>query len=51
LQVVEQTLRIRSDHVIEAMLKQMGAVMTRVEAPFNPEPGAHSDHGANDHGG
>jgi len=51
LQVVEQTLRIRSDHVIEAMLKQMGAVMTPVEAPFNPEPGAHSDHGTNDHGG
>lgn len=51
LQVVEQALRIRSDHVIEAMLKQMGAVMTPVEAPFNPEPGAHSDHRTNDHGG
>ena len=51
LQVMEQKLRIRRDHVLEAMLHQMGAALTPVEAPFDPEPGAHSDHGADDHGG
>ena len=43
-------MRIRRDHVLETMLKQMGAVVTPVEAPFNPEPGAHFGHEAVDHG-
>jgi urease accessory protein len=50
LQVDGQKLRIRRDHVLEDMLRQMGAVLTPVEAPFDPEPGGHSDHG-HEHGG
>jgi urease accessory protein len=50
LQVREHKLRIRRDHVLEAMLHQMGAALTPVDAPFDPEPGAHRDHGADDHG-
>jgi urease accessory protein len=50
LQIMEQKLRIRRDHVLEAMLHQLGAVLTAIDAPFDPEPGAHPDHGADDHG-
>jgi urease accessory protein len=50
LQVVEDKLRIRRDHVLEGMLSQMGAVLTPVDAVFNPEPAAHAEHGPNDHG-
>jgi urease accessory protein len=46
LQVTEQKLRIRRDHVLEAMLRQMGAALTPVDAPFDPEVGAQSDQGA-----
>jgi urease accessory protein len=51
LQVTDQKLRIRRDHVLEAMLRQIGAVLTPVDAPFDPEAGARSDHGADHHGG
>ncbi|SHF53750.1 urease accessory protein [Kaistia soli DSM 19436] len=34
-------LRIRRDHVIEAMLEGLGAVVAPVEAAFNPEGGAY----------
>ena len=51
LQVTEQKLRIRRDHVLEAMLRQIGAVLTPVDAPFDPEAGARSDHGVDHHGG
>ena len=37
LQIVEDRLRIRRDHVLEAMLVQMGAMLTAVDAPFDPE--------------
>jgi urease accessory protein len=50
LQVVGDRLRIRRDHVLEDMLRGLGARLTPVEAPFDPEPGAyghpHHDHGA-----
>jgi len=51
LQVTDQKLRIRRDHVLEAMLRQIGAVLTPVDAPFDPEAGARSGHGADHHGG
>ena len=35
---------IRFDHVIERMLVGLGAVLTRVDAPFNPEGGAYGEH-------
>jgi urease accessory protein len=44
--------RIRRDHVLEEMLKGLGANVAAVEAPFDPEPAAphggghHHDHGS-----
>jgi urease accessory protein len=35
-------LRIRYDHVIEAMLSQLGARVVRVRAVFQPEGGAYA---------
>jgi len=65
-QIMAKALRIRRDHVIEAMVKGLGARVIEIEAPFDPEGGAyagdghahapdphdHCDHGAssNDHG-
>jgi urease accessory protein len=50
LQVVGDRLRIRRDHVLEDMLRGLGARLTPIEAPFDPEPGAyghpHHDHGS-----
>src|SRR5262245_35438953 len=49
LQVVGDRLRIRRDHVLEDMLRGLGAQLTPVEAPFDPEPGAYHRHrGADD---
>jgi len=44
VQVVGDKLRIRRDHVLEAMLRGLGAEITPVEAPFDPEPGAYAAH-------
>ena len=35
-------LRIRRDHVIEAMVKGLGARIIEIEAPFDPEGGAYA---------
>src|ERR1700732_3546311 len=40
-QIVPKGLRIRRDHVIEAMVKGLGARGTEIEAPFAPEGGAY----------
>jgi urease accessory protein len=50
MQVVGDRLRIRRDHVLEDMLRGLGARLICIQAPFNPEPGAyvhghHEDHG------
>ncbi len=37
LQVAGETLRIRRDHVLEDMLRGLGAELTPLEAPFEPE--------------
>src|SRR5215510_2793979 len=50
LQVVGERLRIRRDHVLEEMLRGLGARMTSIEAPFDPERGAYG-HGHADHHG
>lgn len=49
-------LRIRADHVIAEMARGLGATVTQIEAPFQPEGGAYGpgrvhghDHG-HDHG-
>jgi urease accessory protein len=63
-QIMTKALRIRRDHVIEAMVKGLGARVIEIEAPFDPEGGAyegsghghehdhgrhHHDHAADDH--
>ena len=46
MQVMGDRLRIRRDHVLEDMLRGLGARMSALEAPFDPEHGAygHADH-------
>jgi urease accessory protein len=44
MQIVGDTLRIRRDHVLEAMLRGLGARTTPIEAPFDPERGAYGQH-------
>jgi urease accessory protein len=41
VQIVGDKLRIRRDHVLEEMLAGLGAVVTPIEAPFEPERGAY----------
>ncbi len=52
-QIMPKGLRIRRDHVIEAMVKGLGARVIEIEAPFDPEGGAYAGgghgHGADDH--
>ncbi len=47
VQIVGDRLRMRRDHVLEEMLTGLGAAVTPIEAPFEPERGAYR-HG---HGG
>lgn len=53
LQIVGERLRIRRDHVLEDMLRGLGARLTPIEAPFDPEQGAyrhgHEHHHGHDH--
>jgi urease accessory protein len=63
-QILGKGLRIRRDHVIEAMVKGLGARVIEIEAPFDPEGGAYAEashahahahaeahaHAAHDHG-
>jgi urease accessory protein len=44
VQVFGGGLRIRRDHVLAAMLEGLGAQVTAVEAPFDPESGAYERH-------
>src|SRR5471032_496513 len=60
-QMMAKGLRIRRDHVIEAMVKGLGARAIEIETPFDPEGGAYvggghahaeadlHDHTAHDH--
>ena len=52
MQVMGDRLRIRRDHVLEDMLRGLGARMSALEAPFDPEHGAYGpgEHHAYDHG-
>jgi urease accessory protein len=58
-QIVGKGLRIRRDHVIEAMVQGLGAKVVEIQAPFDPEGGAYAapapdaaahDHDKHDHG-
>jgi urease accessory protein len=44
-QLMAKALRIRRDHVIEAMIKGLGARVIEIEAPFDPEGGAYAGDG------
>lgn len=48
IQFTDQRFRIRRDHVLEEMLKGLGAVTREVEESFDPEPVAPHGH-AHDH--
>jgi urease accessory protein len=54
VQVLGNRLRMRPDPALEALLQNLGARLTAIEAPFDPEGGAyaprhaHGDH-AHDH--
>jgi urease accessory protein len=48
MQVMGVALRIRRDHVLEDMLRGLGARLTPIEAPFEPEHGAYG-HGHHRH--
>ena len=62
IQIIGPKLRIRRDPVIEDMLVGLGAQVTGIEAPFDPEGGAYAagvqtqghdhgrDHARHDHG-
>jgi urease accessory protein len=42
VQVAGDRLRIRRDHVLEAMLSGLGATLAPIEAAFDPEQGAYA---------
>jgi urease accessory protein len=52
-QITGKALRIRRDHVIEGMVKGLGARVIEIEAPFDPEGGAYAgdSHETHDHAG
>ncbi|MEM7695118.1 MAG: urease accessory protein UreE [Pseudomonadota bacterium] len=45
-EILADRLRIRPDHVLEAMAERLGAQLVRQTAPFNPEAGAYADGGS-----
>ena len=49
LQVGPGFLRIAEDHVLEELARKLGARVSRVEAPFEPEPGAYGGGGHHQH--
>jgi urease accessory protein len=48
-QLLGDRLRIRRDHVIEEMVAHLGAQVTAIEAPFDPEGGAYAFGGHTHH--
>jgi urease accessory protein len=50
VQVVGERLRIRRDHVLAAMLERLGAQVTEIDAPFDPESGAYNVHHEHERG-
>lgn len=47
-EVMPDHIRIRRDHVIKAMLEDLGGQVIDIDAPFNPQKGAYSGH-SHDH--
>ena len=42
VQLIGDRIRIRRDHVIEAMVEGLGGHVEQIEAPFDPEAGAYA---------
>src|SRR5262249_38630622 len=49
VQIAGDRLRVRRDHVLEEMLSGLGASLSYLTAPFDPEAGAY-DHNGHAHG-
>lgn len=49
VQIVGEHIRIRVDHVLDEMVRGLGARVTAIEAPFDPEPAAPGRHVHHDH--
>jgi urease accessory protein len=47
-QLLTKSLRIRRDHVLEEMLRGLGARVIEIEAPFDPEGGAYASTASHD---
>jgi len=46
VQIVGDHIRLRRDHVLEEMLRGLGAHVSELDAPFDPEPASpHGHHG------
>jgi urease accessory protein len=57
VQIAGKRIRIRRDHVLEEMLRGLGATVTTIEAPFDPQGTVphsydheHGHHHGHDHG-
>jgi len=51
VQVLTNRLRMRRNDALEAMLGALGARLTAIEAPFDPEGGAYAAQASHDHSG
>ena len=51
VQIGDGFLRIATDHVLEELARTLGAKVSHVEAPFEPEGGAYHQHDEMGHGG
>lgn len=49
VQIFANRLRVRADAALEAILKELGARLTAIEAPFDPEGGAYAARPGHDH--
>ena len=51
VQVLDRKLRIRADHVLADLVKQLGGHVAEIDAAFDPEAGAYAEshHHRDDH--
>lgn len=49
VQIVGDHIRLRRDHVLENMLRGLGAHVSQLDAPFDPEPASPHGHHHHDH--
>jgi urease accessory protein len=49
VQLLDDRIRIRADHVIADLVEGLGGHIEAIEAPFDPEPGAYAAGGGGHH--